>query len=100
MLKRPRLALNTTNEARELLSLAATLDGVDLAAFILGPAIDKARKVIVEHATISLTPESQATLATLLRKPTAPTDSMRQLMDLPDFPAQSGHKKAPSSGAS
>ena len=85
-LKNARMELKTTEEAKELLSLAAALDGMDLTAFVLGPAMDQARKVLSEHANISLTREGQAKLVSLLLQPTEPTDAMRELMNMPDLP--------------
>jgi uncharacterized protein (DUF1778 family) len=85
-LKSARMELKTTDEAKQLLSLAAALDGMDLTAFVLGPAMDKARKVLSEYANISLTREGQTKLANLLLQPTAPTDAMRELMNMPDLP--------------
>lgn len=85
-LKSARMELKTTDEAKELLSLAAALDGMDLTAFVLGPAMDKARRVLSEYANISLTREGQARLASLLLQPAAPTDAMRELINMPDLP--------------
>ncbi|HEU4372962.1 MAG TPA: DUF1778 domain-containing protein [Telluria sp.] len=85
-LKSARMELKTTEEAKELLSLAAALDGMDLTAFVLGPAMDRARKVLSEHTSITLTREAQAKLVSLLLQPTEPTEAMRELMNLPDLP--------------
>ena len=82
-LKRARMELKTTDAAKDMLSLAAAMNGMDLTAFILGPAMDKARKVLTEHANISLTRDGQAKLANLLLRPTPPTDTLRELMDMP-----------------
>jgi len=64
--KLARMELKTTYEAKELLNQAAALDGMDLTSFVLGPAIEKARKVVSDHAIIALTKSGQATLAGLL----------------------------------
>lgn len=87
-LKSARMELKTTEEAKELLSLAAALDGTDLTAFVLGPAMDKARRVLSEYASISLSREGQAKLAELLQQPTAPTDALRALMNMPELPTE------------
>jgi len=86
--KLARMELKTTYEAKELLNQAAALDGMDLTSFVLGPAIEKARKVVSDHAIIALTKSGQATLAGLLAKPPKPTEAMKQLISLPDFPAR------------
>ena len=86
--KPARMELKTTYDAKELLNQAAALDGMDLTSFVLGPAIERARKVLSDHAIIALTKSTQATLAGLLAKPPKPTEAMKQLMSLPDFPAR------------
>ena len=84
-LKRARMELKTTDAAKELLSLAAALDGTDLTAFILNTAVEKARKVVSEHSAIALTREGQEVLARLLQSPSKPTKAMHELMSLPDL---------------
>jgi uncharacterized protein (DUF1778 family) len=84
-LKRARMELKTTHAAKDLLSLAAAVDGTDLTAFVLGSAMDKARKVLSEYATITLNREGQLALAHLLSTPVQPTDAMRELMSLPNL---------------
>ena len=84
-LKTARMELKTTDAAKDMLSMAAAMDGMDLTAFILGPAMDKARKVLTEHANISLTREGQAQLASILRRSAPPTDAMRELMAMPEL---------------
>lgn len=87
-LKPPCMELKTTHDAKELLNRAAALDGMDITSFVLGPAIEKARKVVSDHAIISLTKDGQATLAQLLARPPKPTAAMNKLLSLPDFPAR------------
>lgn len=87
-LKPARMELKTTHDAKELLNQAAALDGMDLTSFVLGPAIERARQVLSDHAIIALSKSGQATLAGLLAKPPKPTEAMKQLMSLPDFPAR------------
>ena len=87
-LKPARMELKTTFDAKELLNRAAALDGMDLTSFVLGPAIEKARQVVAEHALISLTKAGQAALAQLLSNPPEPTAAMNELMSLADFPAR------------
>lgn len=85
-LKRARMELKTTDAAKELLSLAAALDGTDLTAFILNTAMEKARKVVSEHRAITLSRDGQEALARLLQStPGQPTKAMRELMSLPDL---------------
>jgi len=63
-------------------------DGMDLTSFVLGPAIERARQVLSDHAIIALSKSGQATLAGLLAKPPKPTEALTQLMSLPDFSAR------------
>lgn len=83
-----RMELKTTFDAKELLNQAAALDGMDLTSFVLGPAIEKARRVVAEHAVIALSKSGQATLAQLLNNPQPPTGAMNELMELAEFPAR------------
>jgi uncharacterized protein (DUF1778 family) len=85
-LRQARMEFKTTADMKELLSRAAALDGLDLTSFVLGPAVEKARKVLSEHASISLSQSGQAALVQLLAQPPAPTPAMRELMSLPDLP--------------
>lgn len=85
-LKPARMELKTTKEAKELLGQAAILDGMDLTAFVLGPAIERARKVLADHAIISLSKKSQLALVGVLNNPAEPNQAMKDLMRLPDFP--------------
>jgi len=84
--RQARMELKTTTEMKDLLSQAAALDGLDLTSFVLGPAIEKARRVLSEHASIALSRQGQATLVQLLQAQKSPTQAMKELMALPDFP--------------
>jgi uncharacterized protein (DUF1778 family) len=83
-----RMEFKTSADTKELLSEAAALDGVDLTAFVLGSAIERARRVISQHNSIALSREGQAALVRLLSQPASPTDAMRDLMRLPDLPTR------------
>ncbi|QCX68031.1 DUF1778 domain-containing protein [Xanthomonas campestris pv. campestris] len=80
------MEFKTSSAMKELLSQAAALNGLDLTSFVLGSAVEQARRVINEHSTITLNQEGQAALSQLLANPQRPTAAMRQLMDLPDLP--------------
>jgi len=82
-LKNARLELKTTKEVKELLTKAALLDGVDVSSFMLVSAIEKARAVIRDHASIQLSAEAQARLALMLQNPSAPTPAMEELRNIP-----------------
>ena len=87
-LRQARMEFKTTTGMKDLLSQAAALDGLDLTAFVLGPAIEKARKVLNEHASISHAKQGQATLLQLLHTPPKPTKAMKNLTALPDLPVR------------
>ncbi|WJJ93291.1 DUF1778 domain-containing protein [Neopusillimonas aromaticivorans] len=82
-LKNARMELKTTKEAKELLSKAALLDGVDVSSFMLASAMEKARAVLRDHGSIQLSAEGQVRLAHLLQDPPAPTPAMKKLRNKP-----------------
>jgi uncharacterized protein (DUF1778 family) len=82
-----RMELKTTGDTKRLLSQAAALDGVDLTAFVLTSAVEKARQVLSQHNNIALSRQGQLKLVALLREPKRqPTEAMEKLMSLPDLP--------------
>ena len=83
--KNARMELKTSEDLKDLLLKAAALCGLDLTAFVLGPAVDRANQVLREHAVIELSESAQARFVQLLKNPPAPTDAMRKLMEMPDF---------------
>lgn len=87
-LRQARMELKTSSEMKELLGQAAALDGLDLTSFVLGPAIEKARKVLNEHANIALAKQGQLALVQLLQSQNQPTKAMKDLMALPDLPVR------------
>lgn len=86
--RQARMELKTTSEMKEMLGRAAALDGLDLTSFVLGPAIEKARKVLSEHANIALAKQGQLALVELIQTQREPTQAMQGLMSLPDLPTR------------
>lgn len=84
-LRQARVELRTSESMKNLLVQAASLDGVDLTAFVLVSAIEKARQVVKDHANINLSNQGQLNLAHALRNPGQPTQAMQDLMALPSF---------------
>lgn len=82
------MEFKTTADMKDLLSQAAALDGLDLTSFVLGSAIEKARQVLSQHASIALSQQGQAALVRLLQAPPATTAAMLDLMALPDLPVR------------
>ncbi len=93
-LRQARMEFKTTTDMKDLLSQAAALDGLDLTSFVLGPAIEKARRVLSDHASISLAKQGQAALVQLLKHPPPPTPAMKDLIALPDLPVRNVAPKA------
>jgi uncharacterized protein (DUF1778 family) len=89
-LRQARMEFKTTLDMKDLLGQAAALDGLDLTSFVLGSAIEKARRVLSEHASISLTKQGQVALVQLLQTQQRPTTAMKTLMALPDLPVKNG----------
>ena len=85
-LRQSRMEFKTTADMKDLLSRAAALDGLDLTSFVLGPAVEKARKVLSDHANIALSQRGQLALVQLLTKQAKPTATMKELMAMPDLP--------------
>jgi uncharacterized protein (DUF1778 family) len=80
-----RMEFKTTMDMKALLGQAAAMDGLDLTAFVLGSAIEKAHKVLNEHASITLSQQGQAALVQMLQ---TPTQAMKDVMALPDLPVR------------
>jgi uncharacterized protein (DUF1778 family) len=95
-LRQARMELKTTADMKDLLSRAAALDGLDLTSFVLGPAIEKARKVLSEHASIALSHKGQTALVQLINASPKPTKAMKDLMALPDLPTQRARRSTSS----
>ena len=85
-LRQSRMEFKTTADMKDLLSRAAALDGLDLTSFVLGPAVEKARKVLSDHANIALSQRGQLALVQLLTKQAKLTATMKELMAMPDLP--------------
>ena len=87
-LKDARMEFKTTEDLKNLLTQAAALNGLDLTAFVMNAATERAVSVIREHSTLTLSAQGQARFQALLDTPPAPSASLRELMRLPDFPAR------------
>ena len=84
-LRHSRIEVRMSEANKKLLITAANLEGVDLNAFILAPALAKAREIVKEYGQINLTIDGQLDLANALNSPCQPTQAMIQLMELPVF---------------
>ncbi len=84
---RARMELKTTPDMKDLLQSAAALEGLDLTAFVISSAAEKARTVLTAYAQITHSVNQQLALVKLLTSPAKPTQAMKNLMNLPDFSA-------------
>lgn len=84
-LRQARMELRTSESMKELMVKAASLDGMDLTAFVLGSAIEKARQVVRDHANINLSNQGQLNLAQALKNSGQTTVALKELMSLPAF---------------
>ena len=93
--KQARMEFKTTLYMKNLLTQAAALDGLDLTAFVLSSAVDKARRVLNEHASISLSEHEQASLVRILQQSSQlPTPAMKSLLSRPALVELSGTLQA------
>ncbi len=84
--KDARMEFKTTEELKNLLTQAAALNGLDLTAFVMNAATERAVSVIKEHSVLKLSAEAQGKFQALLDNPPPPTESLKAIMRLPDFP--------------
>jgi uncharacterized protein (DUF1778 family) len=82
VVKDARMELKTTGDAKDLLSKAAVLSGMDLSSFMISCSMPVAKNVIRDHASIALSAEGQAKLANLLQSKPAQTKDMKKLRSL------------------
>ncbi len=82
VLKNARVELKTTHELKQMLNQAATLSGVDLTAFVLSSAEEKARYVIEHHDSLSLSREEQEKFLDVLSQPPKPPAILKKLMSM------------------
>ncbi|MES2536420.1 MAG: DUF1778 domain-containing protein [Pseudomonadota bacterium] len=84
-LKNSRMEFKTTLEVKRLLIDAALLEGIDLTAFVLEPAVSRAREVIAAHHQLLLSKNQQQRFFELLINPPAPSRELRALMQSESF---------------
>lgn len=82
VLKNARMELKTTRELKQMLNRAATLSGVDLTAFVLSSAEEKARSVIAHHDSLSLSRREQEKFLDVLDQPPEPPAALKKLMGM------------------
>lgn len=78
--KLARMEFKTTEPLKVMLNKAASLSGVDLTAFVLGSAEEKARMVIEHHDSLALSASEQEQFLAVLTAPPKPPAALRKLM--------------------
>lgn len=79
-LKDARMELKTTNSLKEMLKTAAALSGQDLTSFVLASAEERAKLVLSDYQSLSLSNEEQANFMNALSNPSKPTKALKELM--------------------
>lgn len=79
-LKDARMELKTTNSLKEMLKTAASLAGQDLTSFVLASAEDRAKSVLSDYRSLSLSHEEQVNFMNALTAPSEPTKALKELM--------------------
>lgn len=78
-----RLEVRTTAAERELIERAAATRGGDLTEFVVGTAVEEARRVLADRDAFVLDPEQQAAWEALNSRPARELKSIRALLDRP-----------------
>ncbi|WP_430381689.1 DUF1778 domain-containing protein [Trabulsiella odontotermitis] len=78
--KNARVELKTSADIKDVLREAAAATGLDLSAFILGAALERAESVLDNQRRRQLSAESWQQLNQLLSEPAAPTLALQALM--------------------
>lgn len=78
--KDARIETKLSSRLKELLQLAASLQGSDLTSFILSTATEKAREIIDKSSNIYLDEADSKRLFEYLNAPPAPTAALKALM--------------------
>lgn len=79
-LKDARMELKTTNSLKEMLKTAASIAGQDLTSFVLASAEERAKSVLSDYNSLSLSHKEQASFMDALTNPSKPTKALKDLM--------------------
>lgn len=71
-----RLEMRLPPEDKSVLARAAQIQGVKVGQFVLGPAIERARKIVAEAEQIGTTAKGYRDLLDALAKPPKPTKAL------------------------
>ncbi|HDR2353304.1 TPA: DUF1778 domain-containing protein [Enterobacter roggenkampii] len=79
-IKNARVELKTSSDLKDVLREAATAAGLDLSAFILNAALERAESVLENQRRRQLSEQSWQQMNQLLSEPAAPTLALTALM--------------------
>lgn len=79
-IKNARVELKTSNDLKDVLREAAMAAGLDLSAFILNAALERAESVLENQRRRQLSEQSWQQINQLLSEPAAPTLALKALM--------------------
>ncbi|MDI3359751.1 DUF1778 domain-containing protein [Lelliottia sp. V89_10] len=79
-MKNARVELKTSNDLKDVLREAAMAAGLDLSAFILNAALERAESVLENQRRRQLSEQSWQQLNQLISEPAAPTLALKALM--------------------
>lgn len=75
-----RLEMRIQPEEKALLSKAAMLEGSNLSAFVLAPALKRARRIVSESERIATTAQGYRDILDVLAEPPDPSHALRAAM--------------------
>ena len=84
-IKEARIEFKASVELKHLLSEAAKLSGLDLSAFLISIAEPRARAVIQDYQSLSLSKSAQQKLFNVLMNPPKPSSELKSLMQQDSF---------------
>jgi len=91
--KNARVELKTSADIKDLLREAAAAAGLDLSAFILNAAMERAETVLDNQRSRQLSAQSWQEVNQLLSEPAAPTLALQALMRRKNSDGQSAKSK-------
>jgi len=83
--KDARIEFKTSQEIKSLFQGAASALGMDLSSFLISTAVQRAKSVMLEEKMLTLTRDEWERFEAALAHPQAPTDALRELMEMDGF---------------
>lgn len=85
VLKAARIELKTSAALKDMLNSAASLTGQDLTSFLLTSAEERAKEVLSQYQSLSLSHDEQVNFMRALKNPGKPNQNLRNLMSEESF---------------